>query len=229
MAFKHISNNHHRGFTLLELMIALAVFSILSVMAYSGLGLVLNSRDHTIERADRLVELQTAFNMMERDIEQAINRPITSKFGSTAPAFMFDDFNPIFLNFTRGGVPNPMQRPRSNMQRVGYELDDEVLSRVLFLNVDQGVDAEPLSRKLIDRVKSVRHRYMDDAGQWQEVWPPIGVELKPDYLPRAIDITLKLDDIGEVRRVFRLANGRPPSSKKTDENNPNNPNNPAPN
>ena len=55
------SKRSSKGFTLMELLISMMVFSILSVMAYSGLNSVIETKGHTEKVAKRLVELQTGF------------------------------------------------------------------------------------------------------------------------------------------------------------------------
>ena len=74
------------GFTLLELLVSLAIFALLATMAYTALNMVLNMRKEVEKRADRLTELQTAFMVMERDIEQAIARPIRDDLGDEQAA-----------------------------------------------------------------------------------------------------------------------------------------------
>ena len=70
------SNKTQHGFTLIELMIALAIFAVLSAMTYGGLRAVLNARNQSDQQAERLATLQTALVIMGRDIEQATPRSI---------------------------------------------------------------------------------------------------------------------------------------------------------
>ena len=73
------------GFTLIELVVALAIFALLSVMAYSGLRLVLDARERTAQQAERLATLQLAFTVIGRDLEQpSTARCVTNS--ATAPS-----------------------------------------------------------------------------------------------------------------------------------------------
>ena len=53
-----------RGFTLLELLVSLAIFAILGVAAYAGLDAVLNAKDRIEAKADQLGRLQMLFVLM---------------------------------------------------------------------------------------------------------------------------------------------------------------------
>ena len=97
-----MSTARHRlahGFTLLELLIALAIFGLLSVMSYSGLTSVLDQHARTDAAADRLGELQKIYLLMQRDFEQIVARPVRSEYGDQLAAVEGGEV----LQFTRGG------------------------------------------------------------------------------------------------------------------------------
>ena len=71
------------GFTLLELLVAVAVFAVVGVMAYGGLQAVMSQQQRTNEHAQRLADLQLAYRVMQRDLEQLIDRPIRNEYGDT--------------------------------------------------------------------------------------------------------------------------------------------------
>lgn len=74
------------GFTLIELVVALAIFAVLSALVYSGLRTVLDARSHTDRQAARLAQLQTMFTLLERDVEQAVARRARDELGGILPA-----------------------------------------------------------------------------------------------------------------------------------------------
>jgi general secretion pathway protein J len=210
---------HAKGFTLLELLIALSVFSILSVMAYSGLQIVLNSREHTEKQADRLVELQRAFTFIGRDIEQTVGRSIRDSFGDPKGALIGSNFGTIPLELTRAGWRNPAKLTRSSLERVMYRYDEENLSRLSVLALDQGSQVEPLERHLLSEVKELSLRYLDEALSWHDTWPPgIGEETDLSRLPRAVEVTVNLSGFGEVKRIFRVSPGEYVTKNKAPKN-----------
>lgn len=196
-----------RGFTLLELLIALSVFSILSVMAYSGLRMVLNAKERTEEQANRLVELQTAFMFMERDFELAVGRSVRDTFGDRQPAMVGGGFGAAVVELTRSGYRNPTGAPRSSMQRVGYKLADGTVSRLTWAMLDQPNLSEAFERPVLKGVKKLELRYLDKTNSWQPSWPPSVGNSDPSILPKAVELTVELEGMGSVKRVFRVPPG----------------------
>jgi general secretion pathway protein J len=194
-----------RGFTLLELLVALSVFSLVSVMAYSGLRTVLQSKQHTEQRAARIQQLQSAVMLLERDLAQFVDRPVRDEFGDPQQALLSADYGDTRLAFTRAGYRNPTGLPRSNLQRVAYGLEEEALVRLAWPVLDRAQGSEPYRGVLLEGVRELQLRFMDEEREWQGQWPPEG--LAPDApipLPRAVEVTLELEDLGEVRRLFPL-------------------------
>ncbi|MGL5610665.1 MAG: GspJ family T2SS minor pseudopilin variant ExeJ, partial [Aeromonas veronii] len=64
----------HAGFTLLEMLVAIAIFASLSMGAYQVLQGVLTSDEVAKRKEARLNELQLAFTLLERDITQMVPR-----------------------------------------------------------------------------------------------------------------------------------------------------------
>lgn len=193
------------GFTLLELLVALAVFSLVSLMAYTGLRTVLQSKQQTEQRAARMQQLQTAVLMLERELGQMVPRAIRDEYGDEQPVLRTSDYGPIRLEFTHGGWRNPTASDRSSLQRVAYGVEDEQLIRLSWSVLDRAQDSAPYRAVLLDGVRELNLRYMDNDRAWQTQWPP------PTYtpgdplpLPLAVEVTLTLKDLGEIRRIFPL-------------------------
>ncbi len=194
------------GFTLLELLIALSVFAILSVMAYRGLAAVAEAKNRVEARSERLAALQLALGILERDLEQAIGRSVRDEYGEARPALEGSTLGPELLRLTRAGWRNPSGAPRSTLQRVAYQFRDRTLIRRHWRVLDRAQDSPPLERALLQRVHNVEVRFLDHRLQWQGAWPP---DPRADLglLPRAVEITVELDDLGAIRRLFRLPPG----------------------
>ena len=193
-----------RGFTLLELLVALAIFAIIAVLAYGGLNSVLDQQLHTEESAERLAALQKTYLIVQRDIEQLVPRPIRDEFGDESAAIS----GAAAFQLTRGGWRNPLDNPRSSLQRVGYTLEEQQLIRHSWLVLDRAQDSTPRQQALVNGVSSIRVRYLDAGDSWQEQWPPEqstgGGEALPDELPRAMEMVLEHEQYGDVRWLFQL-------------------------
>ncbi len=196
-----------RGFTLIELMISLVIFSILSTMAYTGLQSVLVANEHTTAAAKRLVKLQTAFAFLQRDIEQALSRRARDSFGDSRAGLSAGTFGGTLLELTRGGWRNPTGSRRSRLQRVAYRLEEQTLARLTWPMVDQPPNSEPFVRTLLDNVTSVELRFLDAALQWQNQWPVSDDDEEPNQMPRAVEFTVEYRDMGPIKRIFRVPPG----------------------
>jgi general secretion pathway protein J len=192
------------GFTLLELLVALAIFSLVAVMSYEGLKSVLNQQAATEVQADALAQLQKVYLLLQRDIEQVVPRPVRDEFGDEQPALAGDDA----LQLTRGGWSNPAGRLRSSLQRVGYAYEDRELVRYSWAVLDRAQDSEPQRQPLIGDIEEMTIRYLANNNEWQEQWPdPLATEdgtVATTTLPRAVEMTLDHERFGPLVWVFRL-------------------------
>jgi len=194
----------HGGFTLLELLVALAIFSLIAVMAYGGLETVLRQQARTEENAESLATLQKTYLIMQRDIEQAVPRTIRDEFGDPQTPLI----GTSLFQFTRGGWNNPANHPRSTLQRVGYSLEDRQLIRYAWQVLDRAQDSAPTRQPLAADIESMQVRYLDDAGNWQDQWPPLQAgsnpAATPTDFPRAIEMTLEHTRFGTLTWLFQL-------------------------
>lgn len=191
-----------RGFTLLELLVALTVFAFISVIAYTGLHTVLQGKERTELHAAKLQKLQSAILLLERDLLQFTARPIRDEYGDTQPAMKSADFGDYLLEFTSGGRPNPGGLKRSSLQRIAYGIRDNKLVRFLWPVLDRPSVVEPYSLALLDGVRGFNCRYLKVDRKWTEQWPPVGGNATD--LPLAIEINLELETMGEFRRLIPL-------------------------
>ena len=200
----------HKGFTLLEVLIAIAIFSIISLSSFSIFDTVLKGDEISKQRSERHNELQRAFLIIERDVLQIAHRSVRlngesplEKFLQTAgDAFTSDE---QVIAFVRHGWTNPnLLLPRSDMQAVAYRLVDETLERLHFNFVDAVVGEEPKVRPLIKDISELTFEYYDGK-KWQETW-------SDKSLPLAIAIDVDTKDYGVIRRQFLVAGDRPLSS-----------------
>lgn len=196
-----------RAFTLIEVLVALAIFGVLSLLAYTTLGQTLNSADMLTERMDRLQALQRTVQYLSNDLLQAAPRPVRDELGdSVVPALYTSLSGDFALEVTHGGWGNPAGLPRSTQQRTAYRLEDGELVRYYWTVLDRTFANEPIAMVLLDEVESLEFRYLQADGQWSEIWPPQdtgGAGLRAR--PRAVEFVLTLAGEGEISRLLEVA------------------------
>lgn len=195
-----------RGFTLLELLLALSIFAIVAALAYGGLNTTLRAKEQTDRSAERLGAVQKGLLMLERDLAQTVFfRGIRDALGDRQPAFFGTGEG---MEFTRAGWNNPTGQPRSTLLRVSYAVADGALVRLSWGMLDRVQGGEPYRAELIEDVGTLKLRYMTSEHQWSDVWPPANAQAAAPGaampLPLAVELTLTLKDWGELRRVVPL-------------------------
>lgn len=198
------NRSKQQGFTLLEILIAIAVFSVLSLAAYQVLQGVISSDQISSEHTQRLKQLQRAMLIIERDITQMVAR--TTRTGAEpsknflrAGKFIAESESDG-IEFVRLGWSNPQgQFPRSNLVRVAYRIKENNLERLYFLYPDIVSGQEPEVQVLINDVNSLTLRYWDKS--WQTSWS------QNDKLPAGIAMEFDFEAYGVVTRLFLTPQG----------------------
>ncbi len=195
------------GFTLLELLVALAIFGLLAMMSYGGLHSVLEQRAMTELEADRLGRLQKIYLIMQRDIEQVVPRSVRDEYGAELPPVAGAEI----LQLTRGGWRNPLGHARSTLQRVSYAYEDDQLVRYTWSVLDRAQDSLPVRQTLSDDFTQMEVRYLENT-DWKTSWTGTTNDTLATalpgataaVLPRAIEITLQHKQYGKLVWLFRL-------------------------
>lgn len=200
-----MSRRAPRGFTLVELLVALAVFAAVAAIAYGALDRIAQVRGALAAEQDRFTDVVRGMSDLARDLRQAIARPVRGTYGELRPALVG---TPEHVELTRLGFANPLVETRSNLERVVWALDGETLRQGRYAVLDRAPSTVPATRDRFDRVRSLRLRYLGGDGAWREAWPPDGAD--PATLPRAVELRLTLADLGELRRILALPSTLPP-------------------
>jgi general secretion pathway protein J len=189
--------NKQSGFTLVELLVALFIFSLLSV---AGVALLRSSADGQIALKQRLGDhsavIRTA-NLLEADLAQAAALPIRTADGASIAAFgnasAADTATPgLLFAFSRTGVSGGSDS--SSVGRAAYAFSNGILTR-RFWPVADGANAAPAA-SLLNDLESVRVRFRSNDGQWRSDW----TATEPKALPRALELIIK----PKLRPEFRM-------------------------
>ena len=204
----------HRGFTLLELLVAMFIAALMFAIGYGAINQAMNNHSALQEQQARLLEVQTAMRVLEQDIVQLAPRPIRQPVGDGWLPALIGQADPTaqpILQLTRGGWNNPNGVQRPGLQRVAYFLEKDTLRREYWTVLDPTLQNTTMKRDLLTHVKTVTFRFMDMSRQWQTQWPPTAVagatgqESALRMRPIAVEITLDTDDWGKLVRTIEVA------------------------
>lgn len=207
------------GFTLIEVLIALAITAFIAAIAYSSLATALQAVESTRATARRSYELNRALMIISRDLRQFVARPVRDEFGQLEPAMAGGTAARFPLSFTRTGWHNPNGISRSNLQRVNYRVEDGALWRDAYTVLDRVPDTAPQQVRLLEGVEVLELVFLGaltdvqpggrginlDTSDWQGSW--VADTSAPDAelpAPVALEFRLQLEDLGEVRRLYAL-------------------------
>ena len=184
-----------RGFTLVEVLVATAVFAAMAALAWGGLDAVIRAREVLVAEQNAFAQLQRAVNALERDLTAAVARPVRGNYGEPLPALLGDADH---LELTRLGYSGP-DGARSALERVLYQADAKKLRRGRYPVLDRAPGTVPVFNDLREGVRSFRLRYMAQNGGWLDTWPPRDSPL--EAMPRAVEFRIDVEGLGEISRL----------------------------
>lgn len=201
------------GFTLVEMLVALAVFALLAAASTSILGVTLSSRDTVAELSSDHRTIQVMRSLLKGDIAQMVARQTRDAQGGQAPTSM-DGGTAIIndpgalLRFAKRGWINPGGRAgRGNIQHILYRFEGNALIREVRMRPDPGPTTEVTRRTILTGVSNITVRFFDGR-TWDENWS-VG-DYTSNTLPRAIEFEIQMEgDEAPISHLF-VAKGAAP-------------------
>jgi general secretion pathway protein J len=193
------------GFTLIELIAAMAIFSLLAVAMYGGTQWVMLEREIILERQGELHQLQRSVRYLSDDFAQLQNRAVRDELGrDSLAALLIDPANQFLVELTHDGWRNPAGFRRGSLQRVQYRLEDDVLIREYWPVLDRVLGMEGRIQELMSGVEKVEFEFLDAGSKWQDDWPPLQSDEADAGLPIAIRYRLTTAAFGEITRLVEV-------------------------
>ncbi len=188
-----------RGFTLVELLAALLVLSLVALMSYRGLGAVLESREHVRQETAKWRSVSAFFARFQRDIELAAPRQV--RLGTmAAPAWQasVDTGARPMLVFSRFAAPDGADAAR----RLGYRLNEkQEIELLLWPGLDMAGDVQPVRYPVLSGVVRFDLKYLSPGLAWLDAWPLPGFD---GQVPEAVQLHVVLSSGEDIVRVFAL-------------------------
>ncbi|MEZ9820987.1 type II secretion system minor pseudopilin GspJ [Shewanella sp. 10N.286.45.A1] len=205
------------GFTLLEMLIAIAIFALLGLAANTVLSTVLKNDTVTREFAGKLKAMQQGFGIIERDLNQMVARtPRLLEGGRATTVFqtgdnMLDSESESLVFFRLGWLNPDGMLPRGSLQSVAYVVIEGNLERWYYPYPEPEIGAEPIKTIVMKKVISVEYAFFTDD-KWER-------KTDATKLPKAIAMEIEFEDIGKVQRKFLLPVGATAGSNSNGGNN----------
>jgi general secretion pathway protein J len=186
------------GYTLIEVLISVSVFAVLSGSVYLTLSAMADAASIQRERSQALADLQLTVARLDADLRQLVTRPVRLSAGTLAPALNGAD---RALEGTRAGWGNLSQQSRSQLQRFSWRQVGADLQRQYFLVTDGYSQTSAQVETVIQGVQAFELEYRGPDGQWLDQWPAAdGIEA----LPAAVRYRLQHSGFGLIERVVVL-------------------------
>lgn len=214
------------GFTLVELLVALGITVTVATIAYNLFDQAVAAKERSEATLKEVNDIETVWELLSTDLNHVIDRVLPSSaagvFGrGPMPSFLggetainsaqLDD-GEYLLRIARDGWANPLQQQRSDLQRVGYRWNEGELWRDYWAEMYQPLDAEPLGRRLVlSGIDAIQIRFLPRSARavvsndWSDSWPPNNATAV-SVLPLAVEVTLTIEGVGDVQRIFTLSN-----------------------
>lgn len=202
-----------RGFTLLELLVAVTIFAIVGLLAIGGLRAVLEADRATQTQSRQLADLQIALAMLEGDLRHAIDLRPRDQYGDRLRAFRYSPVtDPARLEFVRAGLGG-----EERVGRVAWHLGEAGLTRTTWPTVDGGGQEDERARTFLTHAANgeregsmqLEFEFVDpETGETADAWPPLNVETPASH-PAMVRVFLEVPGLGEIERRIPLQEGVP--------------------
>ena len=187
------------GLTLIELIVAVALLALLTVMAYRGLDSMTRANERTLIESERWRAVTLFLERFAADVSQPARRPVRGP--AAAPlatwwgrAITEPDGTEAQFEFSRKSPPG------QDESRLGYRLRGGNVELLVWRVLDRAPGSSAEVYPLLEDVSALRFRHLDAQGLWQDQWPLADTE----PLPRAVSIELTLAEGLTVNRIFAL-------------------------
>jgi general secretion pathway protein J len=187
------------GLTLIELIVAVALLALLTVMAYRGLDSMTRANERTLIESERWRAVTLFLERFAADVSQPARRPVRGP----SDAFLATWWGRAIIEPAGTEAQFEFSRkspPGQDETRLGYRLRGGNVELLVWRALDRAPGSRVDVYPLLQDVSALRFRHLDAQGLWQDQWPLADTE----PLPRAISIEFTLVGGTSVKRIFAL-------------------------
>ena len=195
------------GFSLLELLVAVAVLAVLATIGFRGLNSVLDAESGVAAETRRWNELAIVTSQLGRDLSLAVARTVRDASNSDRPALSLrqaavasgDDAG-AQLALTRLGDDDGAGATGES-RRVAWRLREGTLEYLVWPSLDAAPGAMPVVSEVLQNIAGLQLRALGDDGMWRGDWP---AGRQSEALPRAVEVRILLAGGARIMRLFPL-------------------------
>ena len=156
-----------KGFTLIEVLISLAILSIIAIVSTNFLQSSIDLRNQSKSKVDDIKVFNLGVSTIRRDLMSTVNLPMRDNFGNQLPNFIGSntDKKITFLGFI-----NRIDSSRSSISRIEYLFDDTKFIRRVYFTADPYDYDDHIDSVIFDNIDDVEIFFLSD-NRWFTEWP----------------------------------------------------------
>ena len=194
-----------KGFTLVELLVAIAIFTVLSALGWKVFDYLIKVKERNTEHEMNLGQLQETYQQIVRDTLQTVPLNANVK-NEIQPALVLKQGR---LSLSKTGVADPLQQGLSPDERVDYEYraDEKKLYRLKYNHLNRSERNQPESSVLLSEVDRFEILALNpnEISVWSEAQPDGRDSIEKQRLPKGIKMKLTVKGV-DYEWIFRLLN-----------------------
>ena len=202
-----------RGFTLVEVLVALFIFSLCAAAGYAGVEQVIKSAKAHTRATGEFGRLARAMRVIESDLVAYYPRPVRRR-ANAASLIPRRDERALALGRMRDADLALTTLSAAAARRIAFAVEDGALVRKIYARLDSSIAESPRVAALIEGVESAEWRVRDGEGEWHDDWPPLDSaragrqeseeEAEAKMKPRLIELKIKHERWGQVLRRWAI-------------------------
>lgn len=203
-----------RGFTLVEVLVALFIFSLCAAAGYAGVERIIHSATAHARAAGEFGRLARGLRVIENDLTAFYPRPVRRRANAASLTPRRDE-----RALALGGMSDAdlalTTLSAAAARRVAFAVEDGALVRKIHARPDSSIAEKPLVAALIDGVESAQWRVRDGEGEWHDDWPPPEIAARQTQesdaakeeekaKPRLIELDIEHERWGRILRRWAI-------------------------
>ena len=177
-----------KGFTLIEVLISLAILSIIAIVSTNFLQSTIDLRNQSKSKVDDIKVFNLGVSTIRRDLMSTVNLPMRDNFGNQLPNFIGSntDKKITFLGFI-----NRIDSSRSSISRIEYLFDDTKFIRRVYFTADPYDYDDHIDSVIFDNIDDVEISFLID-NRWFTEWP--AAQTAAFIIPKLVKIEINDKD-----------------------------------